>query len=267
MVALGISEFTFGYAFLHEQTVANWGTLIAAPILPSLQQEAAVGWDAHLPLAGVAYFYQFKIAEHLERSNASFYFTWTPAGPYFRIALHARNNNMQHRRLRYHCTHFPLTYYVAPEMKSLASFNSSFLASKLLESSRLVPLTECKDLAPIDRSQHYITFRPGRVDALFHSESSSIGTTHRGTHIAELYRSHSQFWAPIDKRFALDLLDRVAKSATGALRKEGVLQTKFVDSLVAEARGAGGVAAILQGTARLLSIVFGLTMVIVGERR
>jgi hypothetical protein len=36
MVEIGISEFTFGYAFLYEQTQANWGNLKAAPVLPSL---------------------------------------------------------------------------------------------------------------------------------------------------------------------------------------------------------------------------------------
>jgi len=43
MAEIGISEFTFGYAFLYEQSQANWGGLTAAPILPSLQQEELLG--------------------------------------------------------------------------------------------------------------------------------------------------------------------------------------------------------------------------------
>ena len=46
MVAIGISEFTFGFAFLYESTMANWNDLVAAPVLPSLQQEQNEGWDA-----------------------------------------------------------------------------------------------------------------------------------------------------------------------------------------------------------------------------
>lgn len=38
MVALGISEFTFGYAFLYEQTQRNWQELRAVPILPKKRQ-------------------------------------------------------------------------------------------------------------------------------------------------------------------------------------------------------------------------------------
>ena len=58
MAITGISEFSFGYAFLYEQTRRNWGTLRAAPILPSLQKEADEGWDANLPTHGVDYYYQ-----------------------------------------------------------------------------------------------------------------------------------------------------------------------------------------------------------------
>jgi hypothetical protein len=65
MVRTGISEFTFGYAFLYEQTRANWNSLTAAPVLPSLQQEADDGWDAHLPLVGTDFYYQFKVTERL----------------------------------------------------------------------------------------------------------------------------------------------------------------------------------------------------------
>lgn len=48
MAEIGISEFTFGYAFLFEQTQAAWAGLRAAPILPSLQQEALEAWEARV---------------------------------------------------------------------------------------------------------------------------------------------------------------------------------------------------------------------------
>jgi hypothetical protein len=72
MVTIGITEFTFGFAFLYEQTHQNWGQLIAVPILPSLQQEADDAWDAHLPLMGIDYYYQFKLTDYLWRSNAKY---------------------------------------------------------------------------------------------------------------------------------------------------------------------------------------------------
>jgi hypothetical protein len=103
MVSIGISEFTFGFAFLHEQTIAQWDGLTAAPILPSLQQEASAGWDAHIPLEGEAFFYQFKLTDYLFRSNATFIRDGTYSGPYYRIDLHKRNYNNQHRLLRNHC--------------------------------------------------------------------------------------------------------------------------------------------------------------------
>src|SRR5262249_57938047 len=71
MGATGISEFTFGYAFLYEQTQRNWTNLKAVPILPSLQQEANLGWDAHLPTQAADFYYQFKLSDYLERPYRS----------------------------------------------------------------------------------------------------------------------------------------------------------------------------------------------------
>src|SRR3972149_218984 len=88
MAKIGISEFTFGFAFLYEQTHANWTALRAAPVLPSLQEEQGKGWDARLPLNGVDFYYQFKLSEHLSRSNSSFIADGTYTGPYHRLALH-----------------------------------------------------------------------------------------------------------------------------------------------------------------------------------
>jgi hypothetical protein len=110
MAEIGISEFTFGYGFLYEQTQGNWGNLTAAPILPSLQQEEQQGWDARLPLTGTDFYYQFKLSEYLWRGNAKYRIGPNKppedciyADAYYRFWLHKRNNNQQHRRLREHC--------------------------------------------------------------------------------------------------------------------------------------------------------------------
>ena len=99
MVAIGISEFTFGYAFLFEQTQRNWANLKAAPILPSL--------------------YQF-------RGNASYLRDGTFNKPYYRFTFHSRDNYRQHRRLRELAASNANTYYVAPEFNDLPTFNAIF---------------------------------------------------------------------------------------------------------------------------------------------
>jgi len=175
---VGLSEFTFGFGFLYEQTVANWGGLKAAPVLPSLQQEQDEGWDARLPLQGTDYYYQFKLSDYLSRSNAKHIKDGTYDGPYYRFYFHKKNNNRQHQRLREHCVDSPLTYYVAPEFNALDDFNSAFLAKGLRERSRLIALTDCDHIA--DAEQHYITFAEGQQGFTQHStqkrnEHSSFG--------------------------------------------------------------------------------------------
>jgi hypothetical protein len=74
MVEIGISEFTFGYAFLYEQTQANWSDLKAALVLPNLQQEELQGWDARLPLTGTDFYYQFtRDKSFLQSGRAGFH--------------------------------------------------------------------------------------------------------------------------------------------------------------------------------------------------
>jgi hypothetical protein len=90
VAVVGISEFTFGFAFLFEQTQRNWPDIKAAPILPNLQQEAGLGYDANLPINGIDYYYQFKLSDYLSRGNATYIKDNTYAGPYYRIALHRR---------------------------------------------------------------------------------------------------------------------------------------------------------------------------------
>src|SRR5690348_16831107 len=102
MATIGISEFTYGYAFLYEQTRANWGNLRAAPILPSLREEQQQAWDAHLPVNGTDYYYQFKLTDYLSRSNATFIRDGPYNAPYYRLAFHRRHANRQHQRLRQH---------------------------------------------------------------------------------------------------------------------------------------------------------------------
>ena len=186
MVALGISEFTFGYAFLFEQTVNNWSGLKAAPILPSLYDESRKGWDAKLPLEGAAYYYQFKLTEYLSRRNAAYISSGIYNAPYYRIALHKRDANRQHRRLKALAKEFPDTYYVAPEILNIEEFNRLFMDRQITDGSRLIPVNKCKDIN--DSEQHYITFQQGIQSWNEHSENEFHRHSILGRDIAELYR-------------------------------------------------------------------------------
>ena len=86
MVDPGISEFTFGFAFLHEQTTKYSTRLRAAPLLPSLRAEAKEGWDAKLPVRGMPFFFQFKLSKYLSDSSARHISNSEYTEPYYRKA-------------------------------------------------------------------------------------------------------------------------------------------------------------------------------------
>lgn len=262
MASIGISEFTFGYAFLYEQTHTAWGNMRAAPILPSLVQEQRLGWDAHLPLIGKDYYYQFKLSDYLSRGHATFIADGTYDQPYYRVALHRRDNNRQHQRLREHCQTNPHTYYVAPEFNSLDDFHAAFLSHQITSNSRIIPLADCDDAT--DGKQHYVTFQLGQVDWLFHSEKKRHRRSFSGRDLDRLYRESAPLWKPIDKLFAEELFERTASVVRRVVQMEerrtarAALPLLDFNPAQAERRD------ILLRTSQILSVVLGVTLVIVG---
>jgi hypothetical protein len=265
MIAIGISEFTFGYAFLHEQTNANWPNLTAAPILPSLQQEQNLGWDAQLPVAGACYFYQFRLCEYLFRANATYIHDGTYAGHYYRIGLHPRDNNRQHRLLRTLSAQNPNTFYVAPELNTVAHFNAFFLNHTLTQHTRLIPLAECDDIGAHDATQHYITYQQDIPAWNFHSERSRKERSIFGKDLENLYRTAPSTRA-IDTDFARALLDGTIETIS-KLPKEDISEESLLEGRLLDQGSLGeNRTQMLQRVADLTAAVFGVTMVIVGPR-
>jgi hypothetical protein len=264
MAQVGISEFTFGYAFLYEQTHANWGNLQAAPILPSLQQEEEQGWDAHLPLHATDFYYQFKLTDYLSRSNASFIRDHTYAGPYYRLAFHRRNNNQQHKRLRDHSLTNPNTYYVAPEFNAADDFHAAFLAQQLTNRSRLIPLPDCDDIN--DSDQHWITFQPNQVGWIQHSERKTHDRSYSGSEIQKVYRETHDHWKPVTKAYATELFEKTAHVVRKVREREEpeamapALPLLDFNPNQMERRD------VLIRTSQILSVVLGVTLVLVGTK-
>jgi hypothetical protein len=263
MAEIGISEFTFGYAFLFEQTQANWGNLRAAPVLPSLQQEEQEGWDAWLPLNGIDFYYQFKLSDYLSRSNASYIRGDIYNAPYYRFWLHRRKNNQQHRRLREHCLFNPNTFYVAPEFNSLEEFNSRFLSRQITANCRIIPLPLCDDI--LDGEQHCITFQSGTPTWILHSEPSRHDISYKGEELGRLYRESSDQWRHIDMDFAEHLFEKTREIAKRVIAQEEPEREQVVRPLLDEAPARREKREFLLRAADILSATLGVTLVLVGS--
>ena len=263
MAQVGISEFTFGYAFLYEQTHANWGNLKSTPILPSLQQEAEEAWDARLPLHATDFYYQFKLTDYLSRSNASFIKDHTYAGPYYRLAFHRKNSNRQHQRLRDHSATNPHTYYVAPEFNAVDDFHAAFLSQQLTTKSRLIPVADCDDVN--DSDQHYITFQPNQVGWIQHSEKKTHDRSYSGRDLQKVYRESHSDWKRVDKPFASALFDKTARVVRTVLEKEQPRTMRAALPLLDFNPNQAEREAVLIRTSQILSVVLGVTLVLVGR--
>lgn len=218
MVSTGLSEFTFGFGFLHEQIVRlrqqsleGGIRLTGAPVFPSPQLESVLGYDAYLPTLGGDYYYQFKTSEYYSRPQAKLRTDGTHNGPYYRIKLHKANYNNQHRVLRILSRTKEHTYYVAPEIDSLSRYKTAFLEGNITENSRKIPLRECDDIW--DGKQHYITFQSGNADWIQHSFPRHHDYSILGNEIIREYLKHKSNWREIDDKYASDLFLKISDAA------------------------------------------------------
>jgi hypothetical protein len=262
MATIGISEFTFGYAFLYEQTRKHWANLKAAPVLPSLQKEKDEGWDAHLPLHGVDFYYQFKLSDHLSRGNASYIADGTYGGAYYRLSLHRRDNNRQHQRLRALTKASPNVFYVAPEFDTIDDFNAAFLSSQITDRSRLIPVSECKDI--FDSAQHHITFQLNQVQWIEHSEKKRHEGSFVGRDMEKLYGGTRREWKPIDKPFADALFERTAGVVRHVIEREERRVARIALPLLDFNPRLAERSEVLLRASQIASVVLGATLVIVG---
>jgi hypothetical protein len=263
MVTIGISEFTFGYAFLHEQTINHEHDLIAAPILPSLQEEANVGWDARLPTHGTDFYFQFKLSDYLSRSNATFIRNGSYQRSYYRIALHRNNSNRQHQRLKELSINNPNTFYVVPEFNHIDEFNAAFLNRQIISQSRLIPLADCEEIA--DNQQHYITFQQGDENWILHSEKKMHKKSMFGKNILTIYKESKPSWKTLDKNYAIDLYDKTSEKISKAIDKEDRTIDKKNFKLLQFNPQRATKPEILIQTSQILSMFFGVILVLVGN--
>jgi hypothetical protein len=262
MALTGISEFTFGFAFLFEQANRNW-PLKAVPILPSLQQEADQGWDAKLPTNGTDFYYQFKLSDYMWNRNAKYLKDGTYETPYFRFAFHHRNNNRQHRMLKLLADAKPDTYYVAPEINDLDIFTNAYLSRSLTNLSRLIPVIDCPIV--VDDRQCYVSYQAGSPQWIFHSSRNPRDYSVLGTELQGFYERSRRRWRRLDDQFGDEVFQKVLSSASVAIERENIAEGAAIVSRLVQHREKRTRGDSLRTAADILHSIFGCTLVLVGN--
>ena len=199
-------------------------------------------------------------------------------GPYFRIALHHKEKNRQHCRLKALANRFPNTYYVAPEICDIEEFNRLFMSGQITNRARLIPLNQCKDIN--DSEQHYITFQQGIQSWHEHSEKEFHERSILGMNIIDLYRE-SEF-RNIDDEYIREIFiqlqdivleiedsERMDELVSPTLQIKGDNPIIEGDNPIDELRNYNPVGRprheVFDHISYILSTFFGTTMVIVGK--
>ena len=242
----GFSEFSFGFAFIHEYVNRNPG-LTAAPELPSLRKEAAVGWDAKLTVQGNPKFFQFKLAEYLCRSKAS---QWSYHNrPYFRFRITPKEKSDQHNQLLRLANSGNDVFYTAPMFHKAQEFDQNFQASRVTTSSIWVPV-QCLDPINEKDDPHCITFSRTRINgnwnAWWHSEPKRLECKLS----AEDHYDTTNEMITIDENYYRELRSKLL----AALNESG---TFFQSQETGD-----DIASVLDDVHRLLTTEYGLRMVI-----
>jgi hypothetical protein len=154
------------------------------------------------------------------------------------------------------------TYYVAPEFAAIDDFNQAFLSNTITEHSRLIPLRQCNNYPAYDSEQHYITYQDNDSGFRQHSKPSRHEKSRSGKELERIYDESRQSWRPINEEFADKILEQT-KEKLHILVDEGYLPDvgRILEDRVPQDR-----AGKLLLSAKVLSVVFGVTIVIIGER-
>jgi hypothetical protein len=179
------SEFSYGYALTQELASGRFGSLVAAPIFPSLVREgrAGGGYDIQLPFTGVPLFLQFKLSYYLHRSNS---LEWEQYfSPYYRMYLRPLRYSDQHDLL------FELerigsqVFYVAPKFHKVEELNDAYASENVCDRSAFFSPVDIGTLPTID--QHYLTFNSSSVDAfLWSGEPRKLKRPHSSKDIEDI---------------------------------------------------------------------------------
>jgi len=262
MVAIGISEFSFGFAFLIEQVNKYKDKLRHCPFLPNLREETGLGYDAYLPTRGIDFYYQFKIGDYLWSGNAKYLRNGDHTGPYFRFCL----ENNQHRRLFNLSQNKPYTYYVVPRINRWQLFDEAFIMGTLASRTILIPVRDCPNVH--DDESHCITFPSSAPGWKWHSDDKNLDSEISGKDIGSLIENSNKDWKPIDSEFALGLVAKLINLAEQSIDSKKLLFMEKFKNLYSDypTKDEKYFIYSLLTAARISSCLFGANLVLVGER-
>jgi hypothetical protein len=169
----GLSEFSYGYSVI-EAFAKRWQPkLTAAPILPSLKEEGAIGggYDALLQRPGILMYLQFKKSQFIQTGNAKEVRQNRMLVPLYRMYLLRRNKiSSQHQQLIKLETSpgQRVVRYVAPLFHTVFQLNQFYLSDQILQKSIFLRPSRF-DVKEDDPSIHHASFR-SRTEVDFFSD-------------------------------------------------------------------------------------------------
>lgn len=185
MADIGVSESTFQFAFLHEWLNEHRGFAMRCPLLPSTNQEARLGgFDAHVPLRGIDYYFQFKKSDFMSGVRSRYYPLYRCR--YYAFELRMKGGFKQHNDL---CSlandYLNTVFYVAPQFENESQFNTHFACNRIVENSKFVPLRQCREYRGYDVNlNHFISYLQQSNAFIQHSEASE-GESYNGRQIID----------------------------------------------------------------------------------
>jgi hypothetical protein len=140
-----LSEFSYGYGVTREveRQLASVG-LRATPFLPSLLQEAVLGFDVRFDRPGAALLLQFKLGEALQRFRRDDLSKPPPSleKPFWRFSIDTAEQDGQFDLLLKAEYAQAEVYYVAPRFTTWDAYVSEFQSERVLHESLLLRPSE-----------------------------------------------------------------------------------------------------------------------------
>jgi len=165
------SEFSFGYALTEEISDLFELHLNCAPIFPSQIEEGREGggYDVEFDF-GFPLFLQFKLCEHMVRSNASEWSLFNDE--YYRFKIWASRHSSQHELLIELRDDYNFVFYAAPAFHNSAQLNNAYFDRQVIDRCAFVDPQEIGQFD--DDGPHCVVFDQDFNDAYACSKPEKI---------------------------------------------------------------------------------------------
>jgi len=203
---VGFSELQFAYSCTRELEKGALFPSIGVPYFPSLYEESRIGADVVFGTPISPVFIQYKVAEYMVRSDATYRKLF--GKKFFQFPIYPANKSPQHNLLVNLSLRQPYVYYCSSTFQSYNEFELSHISQTVVSRSIFIPVRGLPH--NVGSNRHNIVFQLSPLKGYWCSDPMKIELSDWDEVVADVM--NKQFYINYDESFPNKLLETMLQA-------------------------------------------------------